>query len=459
MPSLATWFSPSLQTISRSAGRSSVLAAAYRSCEKLTDERLGITRDFRPKGKHGLASNICIGIPNDDIGLLFNNAEKAESRVNSTVARELMVPLPSGWTDDERAQCARGLGEMLRARYGVAVLVSIHRPSKDNNNDHVHILFTTRTVDADGVFGEKTRILDDAKTGEVKKLREAVCELVNIQARAQGEDWYVYAGKFAEVIENHIPITHISIAHGKNQQQYIEADRENVDEARSALAKINQGVLAREKEIAKLIAQAKFEAASQNTSQRPDGSGSLSMEAHAVKPALKRIEMPKEALKAKAQLDKAIGSRAILRQQYTAWKEMHTQLVASPPVPEYGFFGWPKARYKKGLAEYTESLKNAKEGMGECTAKAQKLVEFIQMPDRRRLHGVYQSTMAHNALVEAHEKQMAQEREQELALLEHDQAKREQEANRVDWSAYLRESPETRQEEATEYSNGGGMGL
>ena len=196
MPSLATWFSPSLQTISRSAGRSSVLAAAYRSCEKLTDERLGVTRDFRPKGKHGLASDICIGIPNDDIGLLFNNAEKAESRVNSTVARELMVPLPSGWTDDERAQCARGLGEMLRARYGVAVLVSIHRPSKDNNNDHVHILFTTRTVDANGVFGEKTRILDDAKTGEVKKLREAVCELVNIQARAQGEDWYVYAGKF-----------------------------------------------------------------------------------------------------------------------------------------------------------------------------------------------------------------------------------------------------------------------
>jgi len=163
MSNLATWFTPSLQTISRSAGRSSVLAAAYRACIELTDERLGTTRDFTPKGKHGLAENICIGIPNNDIGKLFNDAEKAETRANSTVARELMVPLPSAWTDAERAQCARGMGEMLRARYGVAVLVSIHRPSKDNNNDHVHILFTTREVDANGKFGKKTRILDDAK--------------------------------------------------------------------------------------------------------------------------------------------------------------------------------------------------------------------------------------------------------------------------------------------------------
>ena len=79
MASLATWFTPSLQTISRSSGRSAVLAAAYRACEKLTDERLGITQDYTPKGKAGLAGNICIGIPNNDIGKLWNDAEKAET--------------------------------------------------------------------------------------------------------------------------------------------------------------------------------------------------------------------------------------------------------------------------------------------------------------------------------------------------------------------------------------------
>ena len=205
MPSLATWFTPSLQTIARSSGRSAVLAAAYRACVKLTDERLGITQDYTPKGKAGLAENICIGIPNDDIGKLWNDAEKAETRANSTVARELMVPLPSDWSDVERAKCARGLGELLRARYGVAVLVSIHRPSKDNNNHHAHILFTTRTVDAEGTFGKKTRILDDLKTGEVKNMREAVCGIVNTHARANGNDWYVYAGKFSDIIQDHIP--------------------------------------------------------------------------------------------------------------------------------------------------------------------------------------------------------------------------------------------------------------
>lgn len=188
MSNLATWFTPSLQTISRSSGRSSVLAAAYRACIELTDERLGITRDFTPKGKHGLAANICIGIPDDDISKLWNDAEKKETRVNSTVARELMVPLSAEWNDNERRECVRDIAQMLRDKYGVAVLASIHRPNRDSKNDHAHILFTTRTVDAEGNFGKKTRILDDAKTGEVKKMREAVCEIVNTHARANGSD-------------------------------------------------------------------------------------------------------------------------------------------------------------------------------------------------------------------------------------------------------------------------------
>ena len=40
----------SVKQISRSAGRSSVGAAAYRSATRLVDERTGIIHDFRPKG-------------------------------------------------------------------------------------------------------------------------------------------------------------------------------------------------------------------------------------------------------------------------------------------------------------------------------------------------------------------------------------------------------------------------
>lgn len=252
MASLATWFTPSLQTISRSSGRSAVLAAAYRACAKLTDERLGITQDYTPKGKAGLAGNICIGIPNNDIGKLWNDAEKAETRANSTVARELMIPLSTEWNDSERRECVRDIAQHLRDTYGVAVLASVHYPAKDNNNHHAHILFTTRAVDVDGVFGKKTRILDDLKTGEVKNMREAVCGIVNSHARANGNDWHVYAGKFSDIIQDHIPTTRISIAHGKNQRKYIERNRAEVKESFSTVAKNRNRISAIDDELLKL---------------------------------------------------------------------------------------------------------------------------------------------------------------------------------------------------------------
>lgn len=265
MPSLATWFSPSLQTLSRKKGRSSVLAAAYRACAKLTDERLGTTSDYRPKGVHGLAENLCIGVPGDDIGKLWNDAEKSENRADATVARELMVPLSAEWSDHERRECVRAIAQMLRDEYGVAVLASIHRPARDNKNDHAHILFTTRTVDVEGNFGKKTRILDDAKTGEVKKMRERICAIVNEHARANGSDWYVHAGKFSDVLGDHIPTTHISIAHGKNQRKYIEANRAEVGQAMAAIAKTKNRIAAIDAEIANLQAPPVVEESSHST--------------------------------------------------------------------------------------------------------------------------------------------------------------------------------------------------
>lgn len=211
--SLATWFTPSLQVFQRSKGRSAVAAAAYRACVELEDERTGLAHDYTRKLGH--VSTELFGVEGlnltmADIGTLWNAAEIAETRQNSAVARELMVPLPHEWTDDQRRQCVRGFSEMLVSRYGVAVMASIHRPA-DGQNDHVHIQFTTRMVGKDMKFGKKTRILDDAKTGEVKKLREEICRIVNEHAKHYGNDWYVYAGKFCEIegMEEHIATKHV----------------------------------------------------------------------------------------------------------------------------------------------------------------------------------------------------------------------------------------------------------
>ena len=463
MAKLATWFTPSLQTISRSAGRSSVIAAAYRACTKLTDERLGITRDFTPKGKRGLAANICIGIPNDDIKKLWNDAEKAETRVNSTVARELMIPLASEWSDHERRECVRAIAQMLRDEYGVAVLASIHRPAKDNNNDHAHVLFTTRIVDANGEFGEKTRILDSAKTGEVKKMREAVCAIVNEHAIANGSDWYVYAGKFADILEDHIPTTHISIVHGKNQQTLIDANKEDVKEARAVVAKTKSQIAVNDAKIAELIAQATIAESSPNATQTADNSKVVPLDVPASQIDLKRIAMPAAAIEARAQIEKAISSRNLLRQDFTAWKEMRDQLLSNPPTPKYGFFGGPTASYKKAWAEHVKGVQGAKDSMAECTKKADGLVAYIQEPDRQRLHDVYRETNSHNTKVEVHEKQMAHEKECKWERMAQAQRERERvQESQIDWSARLHESTremEAKREQAsaTEYSGGMGM--
>ena len=81
-------------------------------------------------------------------------------------------------------------------------------------------------------FGKKTRILDDMKTGEVKNMREEVCRIMNEHAKANGADWYVYAGKFAEVVEGHIPTAHIPVNAPRELREAMEAENLAIVEAR-----------------------------------------------------------------------------------------------------------------------------------------------------------------------------------------------------------------------------------
>lgn len=255
MSNLATWFTPSLQTISRSSGRSAVAASAYRACTLIHDERTGITHDFTPKAKNGLVKNICVGIKDNDLKKFWNNAERAENRANSTVARELMLPLPNEWTNEQNEKCVIEIAQMLNAKYHVGVQASIHK-APAGKNKHVHMMFSTREIDEynyqNGGFGKKTRILDDLKTGEVKKLREAIADIVNLHAQQNGNDWYVYAGKFSDVIKDHIPTHHISISHGKKQKEYIDLNREDVAKAKLELKKLQHQINTIDEKISEL---------------------------------------------------------------------------------------------------------------------------------------------------------------------------------------------------------------
>ena len=66
------------------------------------------------------------------------------------------------------------------------------------------------------------------KTGEVSKLREAVCKIVNAHAEKLDSDFYVYAGKFSDIDKNHIPTKHIPITAGKEYRAAITAQNTQV---------------------------------------------------------------------------------------------------------------------------------------------------------------------------------------------------------------------------------------
>jgi len=87
----------SVKAISRSAGRSVVAAAAYRSGVALTDERQGIAHDYTRK--QGVAAAFVV-VPEGaawalDRDRLWNAAEAAEKRKDAKTGREYELALPA----------------------------------------------------------------------------------------------------------------------------------------------------------------------------------------------------------------------------------------------------------------------------------------------------------------------------------------------------------------------------
>lgn len=153
----------SMKPISRLSGRSAVAAIAYRSAEKLTNERDGITHDYtQKKGVEHSEIVLPEGADADwarDRSALWNTAEAVEVRKDARVAREFEIALPHELTAEQRLGAARAFAQDLANRYGGAVDFAIHAPNGDTDirNYHAHVMMTTRQVTADGL-GDKTYI-------------------------------------------------------------------------------------------------------------------------------------------------------------------------------------------------------------------------------------------------------------------------------------------------------------
>jgi len=188
----------SVKSISRSAGRSSVAAAAYRAGEKLEDKRTGLMHDYTRK--NGVEHSQIFTPANAPAWAierekLWQAVEIKENRTNSMTARELEIAFPAEFNSQQRLEAGQNIAQDLVRRYGCAVDIAWHSPHKngDDRNHHAHIMFTTRAIDAstkDGWSKTKCRALNNDRiivegkpttrsAQEVSHLREMVAKTMN----------------------------------------------------------------------------------------------------------------------------------------------------------------------------------------------------------------------------------------------------------------------------------------
>ncbi len=177
----------SLRVFSRGNGDSAVAAAAYRAGAVIHDERAGHTHRYQ--NRKGVVSSFIVApadAPDSTYtrALLWNAAERAETRKNSRVAREVILALPHELPAPAREALIRDMAGWLVERYRVAVDGALHSPvpgdGHDPRNHHAHLLFTTREITKDGL-GAKTRVLDDKEKGphEIELIRKVWETLAN----------------------------------------------------------------------------------------------------------------------------------------------------------------------------------------------------------------------------------------------------------------------------------------
>ena len=150
----------SAQAISRSQGRSSVAASAYRACEKILDERTGIVHDFTKK--KDLMYQEILAPENapawmKDRAKLWNNVERVENRKDSQLARELNISLPRELTDEQKIALARDFIQSTFVDNGMVADMCLHHGHKGGqDNPHIHVMLSFRKVTDTG-FGKKVR--------------------------------------------------------------------------------------------------------------------------------------------------------------------------------------------------------------------------------------------------------------------------------------------------------------
>lgn len=121
----------SVKIIGRSAGRSSVAAACYRSGDTITNQYDGITHDY--SRKHWIEHTEIL-LPTNapesykDRSTLWNAVELAEKSSNAQLAREVEIALPRELTLQQQIALIRAYIEQNFTSKGMCADFAIHVP-------------------------------------------------------------------------------------------------------------------------------------------------------------------------------------------------------------------------------------------------------------------------------------------------------------------------------------------
>jgi Ti-type conjugative transfer relaxase TraA len=176
--------------VSRSQGRSSVAAAAYRSANELHDERLDKTYDYTKKQD---VVHTEILLPKNapeflrDRNTLWNTVEASEKRKDAQLAREFNMALPRELTLEQQIELSREFVTREFVSKGMCADLCIHNDKmKDGQlQPHAHVMLTMRELTENG-FGPKVREWNSKEN--LLHWREAWADITNQHLLIHGHD-------------------------------------------------------------------------------------------------------------------------------------------------------------------------------------------------------------------------------------------------------------------------------
>ncbi|OWR00215.1 Ti-type conjugative transfer relaxase TraA [Sphingopyxis witflariensis] len=179
-------FHLSVKVISRAAGRSAVAAAAYRSADRLHDERLDRAHDFT--NKSGVVHSEVL-LPDNapdawhNRERLWNDVEAFEKRKDAQLSREAEFAIPREMNQQQGVELVRDFVQREFVEAGMIADLNVHWDIGADGlaKPHAHVMLTMReiVIDADGKAGFGAKVREWNRTELVEQWRERWAEHVN----------------------------------------------------------------------------------------------------------------------------------------------------------------------------------------------------------------------------------------------------------------------------------------